>query len=390
MAATAAIMSSCSKNEVVENPTNPANAIGFSTYVGNSTKAGNSEIYTTTTMQGTGFGVLGYYTKQVAFADAKGGAETTPNFMYNQKVEYDNSLTTGETQWWYTPIKYYSNTANDKYSFFAYAPYDAADTDNGIELSANNVKDTPSIKFTLADVDKLVDFVATQKIDEVKPTTADDPIDLLFKHQLTRLSFSAETDYSLTGNYGQTNTYVVIRSMKILVADEFWKSATYTFATTNDTNGTWSYDSGKATAGTEIDFSSLLNSITPTTSTSPTYDEMGGYDEPGVYVNNNKSSVSLFSVTGADKKYLFLIPADGLASDEFKVEIEYDIVTVDKDHLDDKHAASSNTTTVSLPASTMQQGVAYNYTLIFGLDEVVVSATVDDTWGSGSGDITIN
>ena len=90
------------------------------------------------------FGVFGYYTGTTEFATWKTGGTgsvytATPNFMYNQQITWDNT----KGLWTYTPAKYWpngidaangganpSNTATEanadqKLSFFAYAPYTA-------------------------------------------------------------------------------------------------------------------------------------------------------------------------------------------------------------------------------------------------------------------------
>ncbi|MBR0276193.1 MAG: hypothetical protein IJQ76_08300 [Prevotella sp.] len=153
------------------------NAVSFATYMGsaNQTRAGWEGSMTTATLKDNdkskGFGVFAFYTGSKGYGDYKrwkGGSvdNVEPNFMYNQRVYWNESATSGYiTHWYYTPLKYWPNEVkdnatdttpltenvddqdNDKgnepattdythggnVSFFAYAPYvdDAA-------LSANH------------------------------------------------------------------------------------------------------------------------------------------------------------------------------------------------------------------------------------------------------------
>lgn len=100
------------------------------------------------------FSVFAYYTENGPFNPST----STPNFMYNQKVEHPDS------KWVYTPLKYWPNdynlgavdnqtppatgTKNDKLSFFAYAPHVELEKENGsfvtYEGDANAFKTTNS------------------------------------------------------------------------------------------------------------------------------------------------------------------------------------------------------------------------------------------------------
>lgn len=62
----------------------------------------------------TAIGVFTYFTNGTFSASS-----STPNFMYNQKVERADNA----SPWTYSPVKYWPNNDADKLSFFAYAPY---------------------------------------------------------------------------------------------------------------------------------------------------------------------------------------------------------------------------------------------------------------------------
>ncbi len=145
VAAAALALTACSSDsEVTQSATQKAapQAVAFDTYVPNVTTTradawiGKAGVMTTTTLKDTevnggGFGVFATYSDGAAGAyDAAQG----PNFMYNQKVLWDN-VTLG---WKYDPLKYWPNETEkdsqgatmgsrvDKLTFFAYAPYVAS------------------------------------------------------------------------------------------------------------------------------------------------------------------------------------------------------------------------------------------------------------------------
>ena len=131
----AAVLASCSsddlsltssKQSVIDENGNPAYLFG-----GNSqrslTRAGYAGVMNTDQLKasvadGGGFGVFGYYTDLNEYDQI-----SSPNFMYNQKVEYSGG------SWTYEPVKYWPNEYGskaqsddvDKVTFFAYAPYTA-------------------------------------------------------------------------------------------------------------------------------------------------------------------------------------------------------------------------------------------------------------------------
>ncbi|MBR5298111.1 MAG: fimbrillin family protein, partial [Parabacteroides sp.] len=262
----AVLLSSCSQDEVIE-ALDMNHAIGFSTYVGKQTKGTITDDSGTTGIQTTGFGVLASYTGQSDFSNQ------IPNFMYNQRVFYNSG-------WTYSPLKYWPPTGGDQISFFAYAPYDDANNDKGIVLSGND-KDTdgaPTITFTVnEDPTKMVDFVADVQMnqryfgDDGNGTDQDtdgvneSEVKFIFKHELTRVSFNAKVDerIALSANTSSSPTRVVIKDVQLKgdnTTNVFYKSATYTFASTNenDVRGTWSYTNATLQSS-KYPLSSVLN-----------------------------------------------------------------------------------------------------------------------------------
>ena len=141
--------------ETITKANEAATPINFGTYMGKqaSTRTVTTQDYVKGPIANTavsadgvkslaqaGFGVFSYYTEASDYNPANVGiapSNIAPNFMYNQKLEYDDSKA-----WIYSPVKYWpngidagntsgspSNTAlqkqEGKLSFFAYAPYKA-------------------------------------------------------------------------------------------------------------------------------------------------------------------------------------------------------------------------------------------------------------------------
>jgi len=176
-----------------------SNEISFGTYMGKNsqTRAGAmGAIDDNGSLQSKGFGVFGYHQNGSQWTSAESSA--TPNFMYNQKVEYNSSA------WTYSPIKYWPNgkdaantspsstateSATQYLNFFAYAPYvgenvtsgsttytfepssgrfksesssylDAVSTEYGIlRMRANNAAGHPKIQYRLAQGTNFVDLL---------------------------------------------------------------------------------------------------------------------------------------------------------------------------------------------------------------------------------------
>ena len=185
IALTALTVTSCSNDDVVEAvPQNQA--IEFGTYLGRDAQARAAEL-TKTGLQGKGFGVFASYTNTDDWTTS-----AKPNFMFNQEVIYN----TTSTAWEYSPIKYWPESAG-KISFFAYGPYLNNETSPVATIETmtdNNVQGAPTVTFTQStDVTKMVDFVAAVSMNETyDENKTNNTVEFTFKHELTRVSFSAK------------------------------------------------------------------------------------------------------------------------------------------------------------------------------------------------------
>ena len=129
-------------------------------------------------------GTFGYYTGQ------SGWTETSlPNRMFNRRLYRDG------TSWKYegSPVQWNGSAASDRFTFYAYAPYAAAD--NGIAINGSaSTSGIPTLTYTVpADVTKQPDLmVAVPRVDIVKPASG--VVSLTMEHALTTIGFQVAGD----------------------------------------------------------------------------------------------------------------------------------------------------------------------------------------------------
>ena len=378
------LLAGCAQNEITDISPDAAPPVGFKVFTDAQTRGlitnGNASSASATGIQTTGFGVFAYYTGQSTWASA--GANTAPNFMYNQKVEYSSG------EWTYTPVKYWPNTEGDKISFFAYAPHSTT-AKSGIDFTSTttSTKNAPTMRFTLqAAPADMVDLVATNATQTSPDKTIDvekatSKVSFKLKHVLTRASFKAKLDASL----GSSPTHVIVTGMRILGTDKrdatntgnsvaansaskFYSAATYQWS-----DGTWATNPAPTAQAAAYELKTIMPLASKTSISSK-------YTTQGIELLQAGTETALLNAN----QYLFLIPpydADGIkAATDVKMQIDYDILTVDAS-LADGHSVTSTTATVSLPNGTLKRGAAYNFTFTVGLEKVQVSASVED-WAS--------
>lgn len=377
IACAALTMTGCSNDEInAPQQSKGNNAIEFSTYLGRNAQGSRGTETSTTSIQTSGFGVLAYYTEQANFANAN---KPKPNFMWNQKVTYDKT----NTNWEYTPVKYWPTKVGDKVSFFAYAPYVENGNNNGIVLSGNSETGAPTATITLPDdPSQTIDFVAAVQMNKTHDKGTNVSFTLL--HEMTRVKVQAKLDKSVYINTdAKHKTFVVIKNVTFNDKGQFYKSGTYTFPTTNGERGTWT-TTDNATAYS-LDLNKVMKKETIKVTDAKGETVSGDYQkgEDGIKLVN-KDSVSLFK----DDQYLFLIPVANLTDGKATATIEYDIVTEDS-QLAVGYSCTNAIKTVKLPAGTLQQGKSYNYTFIINLDEIVLDATVEK-WDETAPDSNID
>lgn len=381
-------LTSCSTDEVNDmEMTSQAQAIGFSTYLGNAAQTRGSVTNTDgIKTANTGFGVFATYTGSDSWETT--GKTWTPNFMYNQQVTYDNS----GNSWSYSPVKYWPTATGEKISFFAYAPYQSGSS-NGIEFPAvGSMKGLPSATITLQDPDKMIDFVATSQVDVTKPVS-NTSVSFILKHEMTKVNMTASAPKM------DSNTKIVISKVTLSnttassSTGQLYKKAVYKFPSKSSTTGTWDY-SNAGTNGTGELYSSALDLDKILAKSSTTYTPtLGGTSTTGVEITGgtaDSNAISIFSkvsdASDSKEHSLFLIPANGstgLSENTVYVNIEFMTVTPLTTG-SSTNVVVKHTKQIALPSGTLKQGYAYKFNLTFNMDAVKLNVSKVDEWSDGS------
>lgn len=407
MAAVAALCS-CSNNEVLEAPESLKTPIAFGTYVGNSVN-GRALVNDISAIKGTitqgvtnraGIGVFAYYTEGTDYSSANG----TPNFMYNQKLEYKSSA------WEYTPLKYWPNNNGDKVSFFAYAPYSpcdndgsatsTSDTDNITGFSANTAPGNPTVTFSVNNTVKSQQDLLyadasqnsgdTKLIDRIKQSSVDaaniginDKVKFNFKHALARIGFNVEasvdkvipstgTEDDLTGTTPDTNDNGTIKetSITIISVEQVELIGNFYASGTLDLN-THEWSSLKPETLAERNFT-LSYKTTPSTNAQVTT-ESDFENSVAEKVTTDKQQLNT-----ADS-YIMIIPQNfpltDSSSEKVKIRVTYKVTTTDN-NLNGNKSEITNTITSSEFNFNFEQGKSYMFNLHLGLTSVKFDADV--------------
>lgn len=381
-------LAGCSQNEITEVSPDVHPAVGFSVYTGTQARGAETD---NDAIQGSGkgFGILAYYTGTSNMADVTNSI--TPNFMWNQQVTYDS----GNSSWNYTPLKYWPNTAGDKVSFYAYAPYLSDQTTSPkIALSANNATGYPTIKFTIASEAKdMVDLVTDSVINQAKTT---DNVKFTLKHKLTKAVFKAKLggDY-FKGEDDANKTKIYITGVSLVGASSA-STGLFSYATYKFETGQWdtTTEGGESAPAALMTSNYSLASILNTSSSSSV--TVNGTAQNAIEISSSTTAVNLFK-TSPTEEALYLIPVDYLtgikkSSKKVQVKLEYCIKTEDG-NLNGGSSVVPCEVTVDLPDDTLIQSTAYTYTFVLGLTEVKVEASVvENGWvdGNAKGDIDVN
>ncbi len=372
MAVAALTVSSCSQDEVLNmNPEAGAKAIEFGVYTGKAPQVRGVEVNKDNLKQ---FGVSAVYSDATG-TDASWSAGTAPNFMYNEDVNGAVNST-----WSYEPVKYWPADDNDAVSFFAYAPM--ALTTNGITIAAASDAAETALSYTLQeDPCNNADFVAAAVYNKRKGKESE-PVSFTLKHELTRVDIQAAVDDEIA-----TGTNVILTDVRLYGPTATMpQKATYTYSTNANEHGTWT-PSEYYTSESSYDIANMIDKK-----------NVNVAEQTFSGIDLNKTFGTIFKKTTGDSpvnNYLFLLPPngqDGLeTAGDVTMEVDYTIATAD-DALSDNYIATTTTKVIKLPQKILKQGVAYVFKITVGLDQVKLSATLDDdNWGSDNGyDVTVD
>lgn len=331
---------SCSSDEDFKNQVDESNAIQFGTYVGRNSKLLSTKaIENLDSLKKQGFGVFAYYTAQDNW-NINNRTER-PNYMYNQKVEWKDGA------WTYSPLKYWPNNANDKVSFFAYAPYvDGKDWDpNGdIHFIVEN------------DVTKQVDLLVSKAVTNQTKQSTTGNVTFNFQHALARIGFTAayaadETtvgDKRLDANTTITIGKVVLRKAGATTENE---GVFYTSGNREMTSNGWSGNAGtQAFTLLPLNFESNILS----------------------------STINKINLLNKKDSYIMIIPQNT----EFEVYIEYTVTTTDSS-LPDGKSEIVNQITTPVSAINFEANKSYTLNLVLGMTSVKIDAVYND-WENGN------
>ena len=157
----------------------------------------------------TTFGVFAFYQEGTPSSAGKWNNNRTPNFMFNQAVEFRLP-----DQYTYTPLRYWPSNEYNTISFWAYCPYKVT-PDLLVYNSANTYTSTskriPDIRFTS---DGHTDLMVSNLVTNQKYSSNNGIVPLTFNHVLSKIDIKAEkvdsddnftvtlTAVSLKGLYG--------------------------------------------------------------------------------------------------------------------------------------------------------------------------------------------
>lgn len=139
----------------------------------------------------TDIGVFAYFTNG-AFSESS----STPNFMYNQKVERQT-----DGSWTYSPQKFWPGNTTDKISFFAYAPYVDETASGGIKFKGKTEAGFPTLEYNVPRFpDAQVDLLAAVPL--MNQGYTDDnggTVKFQLKHVLTKVAVYVKSNDDVAG-----------------------------------------------------------------------------------------------------------------------------------------------------------------------------------------------
>lgn len=214
-AATAAILSSCSKNEVTSD-ISEGNAITVGTFMRESKATAETAFVVDDVMS-----VDAYFTETKDFEDATAAGDA--------ELLIDNKTVTKESAGWtYSPIVFWPSNGSYKVSFFAVS--DASTT----ARTFNDISGT-SVSFDYtnpATAATQVDLLAASALNR---TNNNGEVKFAFNHILSQIKFTFKTDK----DYGSAAT-ITVKSVTVDYATDFAGAAKFTFTADTESKGSWS------------------------------------------------------------------------------------------------------------------------------------------------------
>ena len=333
------------------------NAITFGTYLGSAPQS-RSSVMDLDALKQTGFGVLAYYTGEDTYLNKGVPGSFTPNFMYNQKVEWTGS-------WTYSPVKYWPSNIMDNISFFGYAPYVedfTGKTEGIIGLTSNTTAGDPKLSFVMPEEqENMIDLLYDGSLENISKEDIDGKVQFKFKHAMSRVGFSRvavvdelnpQDGIPASGKYEKTlaeGTRVVINSVK-LSSGEFGTSGELNLRT-----GEWENmqksDQAYVLAKKDGDFLEDACTMTP------------------------KNANEIMQLNG-DDRYFMIMPSEKGTKTPVTITVNFDVITEDVNLDGGKSQITSEVSTTF--NWDFLAGKSYNFVLHIALTSVKIDATVTD------------
>lgn len=376
---------------------------------------------------GNGFGVFAYYTHGNYPASNSNSTlneitDVYPNFMYNQRVYWNTAL--DPDAWDYAPTKYWPNdistgavdnqtppatgSANDKLSFFAYAPYsnqvildattytldpssgrfkngnnyydEQANASGILGFKSNSTTSDPKVHYRLGSAASADLVYATALKDKTKVTGTPPTIytpSFSFNHGLAALKFYVGAYFEETPSMAHTqqiadDTYITIESVVITAEDmpyDGWL---------NLNSGEWEDQITSSSASIHVDTSDVNEQLRFTETDTAEWDaentefDLTGDWHPGVGRNSDgtKAAVGttyiLMNQIGGLDQYAMMMPSATPIT--FKITCNYHVWTLDKRNADCISKVENNVTNEI--SFTPAKGNIYAITIWLGMTTV--------------------
>lgn len=363
-------VSSCSQNDLLEDPAEWSTPLGFSSYIGTTTKA--SELVDSAFEE---FTVEAYSTDNGLASSPTEFEKYIPALAVSR--DYDGS----DASWGYSGAYYWPST--NLLSFFAYATEGKADEATVTFASASSVLENqvytitpPTLTYTAdATIANQVDLIAASAIDKQDSGNSGE-INLTFKHILTQINFA------VTG------------AEKSAGAEEYSYIVRGIYINDAESKGVYTFDDANTTTDTNSSTATGVGSWTILPGNTATYN----YFVPTADYYLTATDQTKETVTGTSGA-LMLIPQT--VGDGPVIEVAYEVYqgsalvssfTTTIAEAAAANAAADNTETtattktISLSGQVWKAGqnLVYNLTLPVGATKITFTTTELESWESAS------
>ena len=354
-------------------------------------RAQHTGIMNFTELETTGFGVYGYkgeYNNESSTPTLfEGGANTHVTFIEGGTEPTTTIVHPGNWKYAETKENLRKWEKNEKYTFFAYAPYmSAGEGTQGTDAGINTINGDPTIAYTVAtDPAQSVDLMWGLRSDtgfpwkDVTSTTSAGSVMFTFYHALCAIGYHAQVIVDKDNNLTDiedasgiaaigTDCKVTIKSITLEPNSANSKPGLfYQSGVLNLNNGTahtpnWGSPIGSIASfvlsGSQID-SKLLDPAPADDSAIATF--MGNASIPGVVQSANTQSVIAKDGSGNEQFYM-LLPYE---AKDYKMTVKYFITY--KTGADTYFRSAELTGDADLNDMELKPGIKYYFNMVFGL-----------------------